>query len=1294
MINPQNQKLVKIVETLEQMNLFTADEITLMEDFLNGALEEPALEKLAFRDLSMVPADVSGKMSAHVQELINRGRNEEAYRLGKILFAVGQSTCYNVLPVRSYYSFDAKMVPLEEPEKKAAVYAAKIAMNEYQISRQAVTNLTKAAEDNPENIKKAIGYQKNSNGRLILLMTYFRMKYRNVKLAEKGTGGKSGGILAGVGKLLGRDGAETEPTVEISPEDAALLKEYGDILVNSLHSLYRNQMPRLEIDEIINAINRDKVDGRILKLAGTSLAVERFMLRLLGGSAFVNYAQSYRLKNVVKICLAAGGEVMLDMMDSLDVRGALREGGGSFDELFAMDCRVLIKWAAAKGKTGILREQFKRNRDAYLNYMNAADFDTYNRMNSVLREQAPQLYKERMDKEIDRQQSKVVQAFVEIVDSQLGNTVRDYLNGAAGLDTLYACEDKLQTSGNRWAAKQLNILQSYQRGYGYDALSNRCETFWMVYRGNNFNHLKEGGEIKAATVKRLFRAVDSEGLDLKHQLYGYSDIYDSFYMDKWKEAFRSAARLVFLGYLETRRDDMLAAFRETGSNGRCLGIQVLGEHPEENKAELLGYAQDSSKAVKEELLNVLYGRKSWEEDMLKLLSSKKAAEREIAIRVLTKWDGEKYNSVLVQALEKEKNGKVKTLLETALHVTGEGSTGGGKAITCEDMVKELHKGGKKRSLAWAYETPFSVVHKKDGTEAGEDYLQAIFLCYAGMSPCGVNPSAATLAEALDEREFAVYANELFDKWMEAGAESKKRWVLYAASIHGGADIVKKLHHQIQEWPNAARGAIASEAVQALSLSPQPQALLIVDGISRKFKFKQVKAAAGKALEFAAAQLGITTEELADRIVPDLGFNEDMERVFDYGERKFTVTITTALEIEVFDENGKKLKNLPSPGKRDDEAKAAAAYDDFKQMKKQMKTTVSSQKMRLEMALSTGRQWSVEAWKKLFVKNPIMHQFATGLIWGVYEDGKLTATFRYMEDGSFNTEDEDEFELPEGNGQAADAFSGKDEACAGSFNQDEACVGTAGQDEAGAGTVGQDRACVEALQNQVTDSARAVDTDAEQPGSQPDGQGKSGGTSGQLIGLVHPIELSEDSLKTWKEQLEDYEITQPIEQLDRPVYHRTKEEEESKSLERFGGCIVNDLSLGGKLQTLGWYRGSVQDAGGFYSYYREDKELGLGVELHFSGSYVGGENEDVTVYEARFYNAGGMLPSENSGVTAGGNVAAGNTIKRGSYVYDEANDSNSYFLKEVPERYFSEIVLQLARATATSKEKNVNWKDQR
>ena len=891
MINPQNQRVTKMVEVLEQTNLFSADEMTLIEDYLSGNEQEEALEKLTFHDLTTVPDSVSSKMRSLAYDLVNKGREEEAGRLGRLLFAVGQSTCHEMMPSQSYYSFDKDSILVPEPEKKAAVYAAKIGMNEYQINRFALPNLVKLADNDPEILKKAMNYQKNNyeNGRLMLYTVYFKMKYKNVRLVEKGTDGKTGGFLAGMGKMLGIGESNEEPVMELDARDAVLLKQYGDILVNSLPSLLK-RAPRLELDEISNAVGRDKVDDRILKMVRSYSGADRFMLRILGGCAFVNFRQSVCLGNILKICLAADTEMMLDIMENMDLRGELDEIGGEFDILFGIDCRKLIKWAAAKGKNRILKSQFGRNREVYLQYMNTADFDTFNRMNVIVGKLDPALYRERKEKEIFRQQTKVVEAFLQTADAKVQQEVRDYLKGEKGIETLYAISDTLRGNNNyRWGGKHWGILQSYQQGYGHDALSNRCEAFLMLCGAFcNTNSLREAGEVREDRVRRLFSAVDSEKLSLKYQLDGYADAFDSLYMDKWKEALKNAAKEVFRGYLEQRRDETVTAFREAGSTGRCFGIQMLAASPEENKAVILGFSQDTSKAVKEELLQVLYGQKNWEEDVLKLLASKKAGEREIAIRVLTRWDSEKYTAVLTESLEKEKNGKVRSLLETALQVNSHSGNGGGKAITQEDLVKELHKGNKKRSLAWAYETPFSKVHKKDGQEAEEEYLQAIFLSYAAMSPCGVSPSAAVLAEALDEKEFAVYANELFDKWMEAGAESKKRWVLYAASIHGGDDIVKKLHHQIQEWPLAARGAIASEAVQALALNPQPQALLIVDGISRKFKFKQVKAAAGKALEFAASQLGITTEELADRIVPDLGFNENMERCFDYGERKFTV----------------------------------------------------------------------------------------------------------------------------------------------------------------------------------------------------------------------------------------------------------------------------------------------------------------------------------------------------------------------------------------------------------------------
>lgn len=70
-------------------------------------------------------------------------------------------------------------------------------------------------------------------------------------------------------------------------------------------------------------------------------------------------------------------------------------------------------------------------------------------------------------------------------------------------------------------------------------------------------------------------------------------------------------------------------------------------------------------------------------------------------------------------------------------------------------------------------------------------------------------------------------------------------------------------------------------------------------------------------------------------------------------------------------------------------------------------------IRLETALSSNRKWTKESWVKLFVENPIMHQFAMGLVWGVYEENILTDSFIYMEDGSFNTKDEEEYQLKDG-----------------------------------------------------------------------------------------------------------------------------------------------------------------------------------------------------------------------------------------------------------------------------------------
>ena len=70
--------------------------------------------------------------------------------------------------------------------------------------------------------------------------------------------------------------------------------------------------------------------------------------------------------------------------------------------------------------------------------------------------------------------------------------------------------------------------------------------------------------------------------------------------------------------------------------------------------------------------------------------------------------------------------------------------------------------------------------------------------------------------------------------------------------------------------------------------------------------------AAQALENVARELGITAEELADRIVPDLGFGKDGKRTFDYGKRSFTVSLTPTLELQIVNDQGKTVKSMPAP----------------------------------------------------------------------------------------------------------------------------------------------------------------------------------------------------------------------------------------------------------------------------------------------------------------------------------------------------------------------------------------------
>lgn len=602
--------------------------------------------------------------------------------------------------------------------------------------------------------------------------------------------------------------------------------------------------------------------------------------------------------------------------------------------------------------------------------------------------------------------------------------------------------------------------------------------------------------------------------------------------------------------ISSHPDELIATdFSQLSDEARILAINAMGNDAERFKTKLLSCVNDSSKKVRDELASVIE-KQDWHGDIVAMLNDKKGPVRELAVEIIRRQGANAYTNELNAALDVEKSDKIRGYIGVLL-----GSVSSSKTVPMLDInkqVSKLAKSAKSSKLRFLFDDTLKTVHKLDGSEAVEEPI-ALVMCYAGMTSPARSALADCIAENLDPKDLEEFSADIFARWYDDGAQTKFKSALYFCAIHGGQKMVDTLIRNIKEWSEAMRSAIAAETVFALALNGSNEALMNVDNMSRKFKNKRVRAAAVEAMAAAADTLGITSEELADRIVPDLGFDRNLCRVFDYGKRQFNVYLKPSLEMEVFS-GDKQIKTLPKPGTADDKETAEAAFNEFKEVKKQLKNVVAAQRSRLEYVLMCDRKWTSENWEKLFVGNAVMHCFAVGLIWGIYENGSLKDTFRYMDDGSFTTADGDEFTLP---------------------------------------------------------------NDAQ-------------------IGLVHPLELTEDQISVWQEQLSDYELTQPFDQLGRMVFRPEDNELTCNFITRFENSTVNSIALINKMTKSGWYKGDAEDAGYFYYFYREDVKSrtlnadgsttyeGWGSLLIHSGTSTviyDYDGEDVTPEKLFFFKAG-------------------------------------------------------------------------
>jgi len=193
-------------------------------------------------------------------------------------------------------------------------------------------------------------------------------------------------------------------------------------------------------------------------------------------------------------------------------------------------------------------------------------------------------------------------------------------------------------------------------------------------------------------------------------------------------------------------------------------------------------------------------------------------------------------------------------------------------------------------------------------------------------------------------------------------------------------------------------------VGALALQGSDKALRWVEWYSRKYAVKKanIGAAATAALEAAATELGITTYELGDRLVPDLGF-DGLFRHFEAGGESYRAFIDSKFRLAFFNENDKKLKAVPSTASEE-------LKQEFKAITKEVRDIAKSQAPRMEYYLFIQRKWSLAQWQKFFLNNPVMFIFATRLLWAVYKDHADTPHITFLCDEDTTLLDLEEEEL--------------------------------------------------------------------------------------------------------------------------------------------------------------------------------------------------------------------------------------------------------------------------------------------
>ena len=339
------------------------------------------------------------------------------------------------------------------------------------------------------------------------------------------------------------------------------------------------------------------------------------------------------------------------------------------------------------------------------------------------------------------------------------------------------------------------------------------------------------------------------------------------------------------------------------------------------------------------------------------------------------------------------------------------------------------------------------------------------------------------------------------------------------------------------WQGGHRAQLAA-LMTALAANGHPDALALLQSAARGHAMRSIQKTATALLEQVARWRGWSADELADRMIPTAGFDDDGALRLSYGGRTVIARPTPQGGVVLTDAGGKTLKSLPAARAPDDSEGADAAKRRLGSARRQVKAVMSLQTARLYEAMCASRTWPAPEWRELLADHPLVGRLVTRLIWEA-----PPAAAPPPDDGA--------------RAARAAAPPPADSAAGVRFRpaEDGALLG-------------------------VDDSAVELAPDA-------------------VVRLAHRTALSGAEADAWRRHLADYEVSPPFDQLgatapDVPA--------DAVAIQSPGGRRVTTVfALRRAATKRGYQRAPAGDGGWFWNYLKEFPSLGLTATINFSGA---------------------------------------------------------------------------------------------